>query len=503
MERIKALYATLKQPEKKFLITYLTAFHPKGENKTLELLELIEAPVELSTDEIAEKLYGDSKSKAFIMLKGRLYDKMLEALMLSTNPANPSKDALKEQGFEKTELRKLLIYNFMLRRRGLFSLADEICLKGLKVSREFEYPDIELDFLGTLRTQYAKSHSDKYEQIIQEMDDAFRRYELDMITSNTWNYYRNQFSLRSSIDEARRYLEVAIPKFEENVMKLGSSSARYYLALMKINYFDFTKQFDEGRKEIDVLLHLVHNSKRHNTSQGLGIPYTHLAVLELNRFRLEEALQAADLAAQYNKKNSPNFSIGLFTRAFILLHMGNVEGAEAQIKALEENSMSAGGSSNWAICNYVKACIAFINKDYTLSWKFLQEVSGLNFDKAGWITGIKIFEIMVLIEKGDFDMLTLRLDSLRKHIQKHNSDERANLIYKLLIGQEKDGFTFANPVKKEEEILEELSNNQPWELAGHETIRFEPWYKLKRSQPGISLEHTFKVSLMALPKMRA
>ena len=68
MERIKALYATLKQPEKKFLITYLTAFHPKGENKTLELLELIEAPVELSTDEIAEKLYGDSKSKAFITL---------------------------------------------------------------------------------------------------------------------------------------------------------------------------------------------------------------------------------------------------------------------------------------------------------------------------------------------------------------------------------------------------------------------------------------------------
>ncbi|MEM7037840.1 MAG: hypothetical protein AAF570_12730, partial [Bacteroidota bacterium] len=58
---------------------------------------------------------------------------------------------------------------------------------------------------------------------------------------------------------------------------------------------------------------------------------------------------------------------------------------------------------------------------------------------------------------------------------------RAHTIYKLLAGQEKYGFSF-NGFRSEDELLAELAT-QEWKHIGHEVIRFDTWYRMKRNLP--------------------
>ena len=78
MERIKGLYDNYSRAEKKYFKAYLTAFSGSGSNKGLDFIRLIEKKPNISQEEASLNLYGEAGSKAFIMMKSRLYEKMLE-----------------------------------------------------------------------------------------------------------------------------------------------------------------------------------------------------------------------------------------------------------------------------------------------------------------------------------------------------------------------------------------------------------------------------------------
>ena len=128
---------------------------------------------------------------------------------------------------------------------------------------------------------------------------------------------------------------------------------------------------------------------------------------------------------------------------------------------------------------YLKACVRYLEGDYSAAWGHLQEVNELNFDKEGWISGIRIFEIMILVDRDQPDLAAQKLENLRKHLRRYPTDARFEVIYKLLVHQERAGFTF-DGFTGEESMLEQLATTFPWKHVGHEVIRFDAWYRGKR-----------------------
>ena len=121
MDKIKKIFNSLSKTELRYLKNYLTAFHNKGKNKALELITVLEKKPDISQTDIARKLYGNPKSKAFIMLKKRLLEKMLETLSLSINFHNNPTFKEDPTAFGSIDLSKDIIYALILRRRGLES----------------------------------------------------------------------------------------------------------------------------------------------------------------------------------------------------------------------------------------------------------------------------------------------------------------------------------------------------------------------------------------------
>ena len=118
MDRIRQLYHIFSKTEIRYLKQYLDAFHAKGANKSLELIEVLEKNPDITNREMAEKLYGNPKSKAFSMLKSRLYERMLETLTLSVNFHNNPE--LKEDpvSYESIQLNSTLIHAaFLLKKK--------------------------------------------------------------------------------------------------------------------------------------------------------------------------------------------------------------------------------------------------------------------------------------------------------------------------------------------------------------------------------------------------
>jgi hypothetical protein len=173
MERIKSIYSSFSRYEQRTFKTYLTAFHNKGENKALTLVQMIEKAPELTRDAAANELYGDPKSKAFLMLKARLYEKMTEFLTLSitavsreSETSDPSVDAM-------LEYRKCMLAATSLRARGLKPLASENLSRAIEIAREIACPELELDPLLRLKAlSERRRHPDDENPLFKELSDG-------------------------------------------------------------------------------------------------------------------------------------------------------------------------------------------------------------------------------------------------------------------------------------------------------------------------------------------
>lgn len=109
----------------------------------------------------------------------------------------------------------------------------------------------------------------------------------------------------------------------------------------------------------------------------------------------------------------------------------------------------------------------------------VQECQDLNLDKDTWITGNRLFEIMILVERQEPDLASQKLESLRKHMSRYQPPARMRAIFKLLQAQDRTSFRFT-AVPDEEQQIENLRNGLSWDALGQEVVRFEDWYMAKR-----------------------
>jgi tetratricopeptide (TPR) repeat protein len=211
-------------------------------------------------------------------------------------------------------------------------------------------------------------------------------------------------------------------------------------------------------------------------------PWYQLGKLELLFCNWEEAIDALEKARAYHSEDSWAYLNTSIWMLYAHIYRKDIPKADEIISKIEPE-LEARVFQRSPIINgifgYLKSCLLFVKQEFQAAWVTLQEVQELSFDKEGWITGIKLFEIMIMIEKGEPDIAGQKLENLRKHLARHNTEPRMKTIYKLLNAQERQSFCFEE-VKGEAEWIQELVEEHKWDPAGYEVIRFDEWYQSRR-----------------------
>ena len=98
---------------------------------------------------------------------------------------------------------------------------------------------------------------------------------------------------------------------------------------------------------------------------------------------------------------------------------------------------------------------------------------------------MRLFEVLVLVELGEMEEADLKVDALRKHLERHEASPREMVLLRLLRAQARQFFSFA-PLDEEEALLQQLKTELPWDPVGHEVIRIDEWYATRQRKTAIT-----------------
>jgi hypothetical protein len=108
----------------------------------------------------------------------------------------------------------------------------------------------------------------------------------------------------------------------------------------------------------------------------------------------------------------------------------------------------------------------------------------LNKDKSGWLLGLRMLELLIMVEIGDFEWFDFKLENFRKLLQRQKEEnvQRSKVIFNVLKTLSKMDFDYFDTLEKEDKnikLLEEAENELQWDPKGFEVIRFDDWIKSK------------------------
>ncbi len=484
MDRIKSLYGRLGRAEKKALRNYLGLFgNKKGEDKPLALLKMLDKNPNLDQEEAAEKLYGNVRSKAFGMMKKRLYERMVEFLPLSLNPAHDRYDKSMPYFHDLIAFRKNMLIATTLQEMRLGPLATEHFEKALQLARSCHNAELEADVLVRLRGTL-QLHQLPVDDISEQLHHALEATERDAHVLGVHHEFLQLNNLKTSGTlEMIEFLDRHVPELDLRLQQFYSARADYYLQILNIHYARLRWRYEEGKAAALKARQLIADHQGLRSRQRLAEPPYQLAIHELKFQHFDAAYQAFSEARPFLKPHSQSFFLLSTMMLYPLVYQRRYEEARQEgnrIADMVREGNFAGHERVLELADYLLACVAYFQGNLKAARRRLSVLDELHQDKSGWATGIRIFEVVLLVELGEMEMAEQRVESLRKHMKRHPGNEREELLVKLLRGQARIFFSFEGAAG-ENEILEQLESTVPWDPVGHEVVRVDEWFRKKRA----------------------
>ncbi|MEL7339412.1 MAG: hypothetical protein AAGM67_02920, partial [Bacteroidota bacterium] len=495
----KKIYASFSKTEVRYLKNYLTAFHNKGRNKSLELIELIEKYPDWDQAKLSQHLYGDPQSKAFLMMRKRLLEKMIETLSLSINFHNNPTFKGDPPAYESIAILKDYMYALFLRRRGLEKLAVELLERCVQKAEQFAMPEYKMLALASLRSVVTKQKElDEY--LHPELEQSLTAYENDLFAGGIDKTFRLMTDQHPVFDAERiQYLEEQTALLEAKLAEQDSPRARYFYLNLKLQLANGKEDYQLSTEIYQALIHHIETNKGLKSRNRLGIPYLRLASIELYQEHFHKGLEAAEEALKLFPPRKYNYLQASICKLFACCYLGLFEEAEACINSLayfietppKRHLRPVLLALDWI--HYFRSCLAFFRGEYRLALDLLGNVDELFTDKKGWNIDLRIHEIIILIERNQLDLAAARIEALRKHMSKYDVGGRPSHIFQYLYHLERQAFDFGAEGSEMHEALVHLRESLPWDAVNAEVIRFEVWVEAK--QKGTDYFPLFRQSL--------
>jgi tetratricopeptide (TPR) repeat protein len=478
VERIKQLYFSLSKQEIRHLKSYLGAFQNRGQNKSLELLELLDQFPDYTQHQLSEALYGDPQSKAFIMLKGRLLEKMLEALSLSVNLQNNPQVKEDPAGFAVIEIQKELTHAVLLRRRGLDELARELLEACVKRAGDLDLPELRLLALVYLHS-FSTDKQAVGGSLFEDIHATLERYRTDILCSSAWDEFRVLESGRTGGEQQQLgFFSHRLPVLRERLDTYYSPRGEYFFLQMQLQEQQTRHDYAACRQTLAQLIALLESRPGLAHRNRLGIPYLQQADLALRTGHFDEAIQAAEQAREIFPARKKNYLQASLLQAFALIYAGRAPAAGTLLDSLDWFAEQAQHQLSAGLIAYLKACVLYVKGDYKRAMQMLARAEDLSQeDKEGWNAGIRIFEIQLLLDQQQQDLASARIETLRKHVSRYKVDVRSELIYRFLHLLERQSFHYQAIGAEGERLLCKMADEDPWTALSHEVIRFDVWLR--------------------------
>ena len=475
MDRIHAILQNLSKPEKRYLKQYLEAFHGKKDNRLLELVELVEKNPTISQDEASKKMYGDPKSKAFIMTKSRLLEKMYKVLIDASDIANNPKVEEDPHAYAVIDNYKQFTLGSVLRKRGLGMIAKDIWTDILK-NKNTTNQGFRLLLLSNIRASI-KDNLDEFYEMNEEIALSLKRHAVEIMAEGFRNEYQILLYAKNyqTPQVLQRFLEEKVPLLEKELSAFYSPIAHYHYLFLKEALSEFRFDFDLGRETIKAMIELLEEHPEIADKTRTAISFYKLSILELQAFDFQKAYDYSLAAIDRLGSQIYNLMAAHFVKASAGFLLGKMEGIDEYYQLWESLPIKTNPDFLQKI-HYLKTCKLYVEKNFKEFNKMLSEMEYLYDSKPHANSALRVFEIMVLIEKGEPDFATSKIETLRKHIAKYEVQPRIMYIHKILHQLELHSYDFSE-TEKMQTMLRTLADEHPWSTNSFELIRFDTWYR--------------------------
>lgn len=445
----------------------------------LNLFDLIRTQKVTTDKEAAQNIYGGPPNSAYSHLKARLQKDILSLLLLQEG----SKRYESPLGQAVFESRRMLIEGQMLIERGAYNMGVEILTKASKLTEKFELFNEHIAINDILRSHLGVKKGikayEKYDSEINEKSD-----KLIKLLHAKDRYHRvlvpNLFS-KNQEQHFTEYSEEAVKELGQYYKETGSGVIGYYYLYISIYHYQIHKDMPNALKSAQEFLKLIEKTPAVYAASRVASANFQIAVIMAYMNQYDECMRYAEIASNKFAKGLLNELAAIELQFYATFHSNTLDKAQKVIDRARAHPKLNANKLNPSKWDYYEANLLFAKGDFDGAARKLTAYSELMKDKAGWLLGHRILEMMCMHQSGDLDIMDFRTGSFRKLLQRQKGQNlaRSKAIVKILETYTKTGGNLKRTRQLEKDNLEKLRKGDGqylWDPLGFELIRFDAWF---------------------------
>lgn len=450
----------------------------------LNLFDLIRTQKVATDKEAAQTIYGGPPNSAYSHLKARLQKDILSLLLLQEG----SKRYESPLGQAVFESRRMLIEGQMLIERGAYNMGVEILTKAAKLTEKFELFNEHIAINDILRSHLGvKKGLKAYEKYDSEINDNVDK--MAKLLNAKDRYHRvlvpNLFS-KNQEQHFSQYSEDAVNELRQYYKETNSGVIGYYYLYLSIYHYQIKKDMPKALESAQEFLTLIENTPAIYAASRVASANFQIAVIMAYLNKYDECMKYAEMASNKFAKGLLNELAAIELQFYAAFHNNDLDKAGKVIARARAHPKLNANKLNPSKWDYYEANLLFMQGDYEAAGRKLTAYSELMKDKAGWLLGHRILEMMCMHKSGDLDVMDFRTGSFRKLLQRQKGQNlaRSKAIVKILEMYTRTGGNLRTTRNMEKDNLGKLRNGEgdfAWDPLGFELIRFDAWFDKLRT----------------------
>lgn len=486
MEKLTQLIGTLTSREIRSIRKYYGLKESSRNSDRFKLFELILDKPAISDGDAAAFFGKDPSDTAFSMLKRRLKDDVVKVAVWEYRYSDFQSPVFKA----RFECRLLIAESELLNNRGAHEMAIECLTKAKKLAEKYELTNEAIIINDQLIQKVAiRKGYTTYAELANRSLAFFDTIKHKFLAQD----YLRQLTIPNLFvtNKEASYIEKAT-EANRQLQRLSTENdsveIRFWYLRSEVFFNHLKKDYKSAQHFSREFLDLVEKSPVVYSQDNIGGANMQLAMISIFLGQFATACEHAGQASVYFRKDSLNDASARDTLFTALFYNNELEEATAildglfKIKAAKKNSFL---QSKW---KFYRAQLLFAQKDFEACLAMLQEQSDLFSDKSGWRLGIKILEMMCIVELGNDDWLDYRMETFRKLLAdlKNEKIARAKKIYQLFRAYIRHAYDWSLAIDEIPEHFELLSKGEDdhfWDPMGYEMHRFDRWLEARIKKP--------------------
>lgn len=481
MQKVQAMIGILSKSEKKFLYKYLEVFHGTKDNKLVDFVRLVEKNPTITQDEASKKLYGDPKSKAFIMAKAKLLERLENVIQMGSDIPNNEAVESDPEAYCVIDSHKVILFALNLRKRGLSWFAKQILLEELKKPHVQIESALRLRLLELVRLNLDRGieELEELEELEEEIKLTKKKADLEILGASIIQKYKVLTSIHNYSKIAiEKFLSESISMYEKAKENLFTPLSHYYYLNIRTKYYNIIQDIKMEKQFLQEIISLTKEYPKLVDTVRKVFNLHYLGTTEISEGNYIAAIEYLDQAFESSKNRSENQLAILLAKSYALFYMGDMSGIEKCVSFCER--LSNKEHLNILLVKYQQLVLLFTRKEYKTFFQFFVELENLFQNKHHWNAALRVFEIIALIETHKTDIATVKIENLRKFIGNNEVFPRYSFIFKILHQIELNSYNFSSNTKIDS-LIEELNTKTTWDPIYFEMIKVDTWYRARQN----------------------